>query len=121
MSSDKKITKRKTFDLRLTRSELVHLRDLFGVMLPQELKVTISQSLAKCEGRQMLETRLWGKVTTACENANIPMNEESPDFTVSAVSNPTLEVFQIAREDDQEEESSDDHEVADDSEEVEDE
>ncbi len=99
-SSGSKVTGRKTFDLRLTKSELTHLRDLLGIVLPQDLKLTISQSLARCAGRSMIETRLWDKLATLCKLADVPLDEEAPDFTVSSVTNPTLEVCQIEREDD---------------------
>lgn len=98
--SERKITKRKTFAVRFTRSELVHLRDLFGVYLPTELKQTVSQALAIAEERPMLETRLWTKIAAACTEAELPMAGESPDFAVIATTSPVMSVFQIAREQD---------------------
>jgi len=108
--SDKQpfLKKRKTFELRLTKFELVHLRDLFGVVLPPEGKKTLSQSLAEVENRSMTETLLWNKISDACELASIPMNEDAPDFIVAPSGPPPISVFQLASEpsDDEDEQSS---------------
>lgn len=110
MSNKPTIKKRKTFDLRLTKFELIHLRDLFGVVLPPEGKRTLSQSLAEIENRSMIETLLWNKIADACELAGIPMNEEAPDFIVAPSGPPPMSVFQLASEpdddDDEEEQGS---------------
>lgn len=102
------IKKRKTFDLRLTKFELIHLRDLFGVVLPPEGKRTLSQSLAEIENRSMIETLLWNKIADACESAGVPMNEEAPDFIVAPSGPPPMSVFQLASEpiDDEEDQGS---------------
>lgn len=92
------IKKRKTFDLRLTKFELVHLRDLFGVVLPPDGKRTLSQSLAEAENRSMIETLLWNKVAELCIAAGIPMDEEAPDFIVAPSGPPPISVFQLASE-----------------------
>lgn len=94
------IKKRKTFDLRLTRLELAHLRDLFGIVLPPEGRKTLSQSLAEIENRPMVETLLWNKISDACELADVPLNEEAPDFIVAPTGTPPIGVFQLASEPD---------------------
>jgi hypothetical protein len=41
------IKKRKTYELKLTKFELVHLRDMLGVLLPPDMNRTLSESLAE--------------------------------------------------------------------------
>jgi len=104
---------KKTFSLRLTIAELVHLRDLFSIALPVDLKTTVSQSLAHGQGRQLVETKLWNKLVALCKEGNIPLAEEAPDFIVTVTSPPELSVFEIAsepRDEAIEEESSEEEE-----------
>ena len=106
MSKQPSIKKRKTYDLRLTKYELLHLRDLFSVVLPPEGRKTVSQSLAELENRILVETLLWNKVVTACEVADVPLNEEAPDYVLAPAGPPPLSVFHLATEpesDDEEE------------------
>lgn len=96
--TDPEIRKRKTFTLRLTRFELLHLRDVFSVLLPPEMKVTISQALGASQERVLVEAKLWQKVATACRDAELPMDEEAPDFTVAVSSTPSIGVFELAHD-----------------------
>ena len=89
---------KKTFSLRLTLAELIHLRDLFSIALPMDLKTTVSQSLAHSQGRQLIETKLWNKLVALCKEGSIPLDEEAPDFIVTVVAPPELSVFEIASE-----------------------
>lgn len=100
--------KRKTYDLRLTKFELVHLRDLFSVLLPPDAVQTLSQSLASLAGRPLVETMLWKKIADACELAELPVGEDAPDFIVAPTSPPPISVFQVASEPDGEEETEED-------------
>lgn len=93
-----KVKKQKTFPLQLTKFELVHLRDLFGVVLPLELKQTVSQALATVEDRVMVEAKLWQKITAACSSASIPMDDDAPDFICAASAAPPVGVFKLAQE-----------------------
>ena len=86
---------KKSFSLKLSKHELVHLRDLFGIMLPPDMKTTVSQSVAASQGRHMAESKLWNKIATLCEEACIPMGDEAPDFVVTISAPPTLGVFEI--------------------------
>jgi hypothetical protein len=94
----KEVKKRKTFELRLTKFELLHLRDLFSVVLPPDVKKTLSQSLAELEERPLVETMLWNKVSEACDLAGIPTGPDAPDYVISINSPPGLGVFQLASE-----------------------
>lgn len=98
--SQEKTWKRKTFPLKLTKFELIHLRDLFSITLPIELKQTVSQALAEAEGRPLVETRLWQKLVTAFEEAELPVNDDAPDFVVAALpaAAPSISVFRMAHE-----------------------
>ena len=92
------IKKRKTFSLRLNKFELLHLRDLFGVVMPPELKVTLSQALATSQDRSMVESKLWQKVAKACEEAELPMGDDAPDFVVAASAAPPVGIFELAHD-----------------------
>jgi hypothetical protein len=93
---------KKSFSLKLTKQELVHLRDLFGILLPVELKSTVSQFLAAGQGRQLVESKLWNKISQLCAEADIPMGDDAPDFIVTMNSPPQLGVFEMAPEEDDE-------------------
>lgn len=88
-----------TFSLTLSKQELVHLRDLFGVLLPADMKATISQSLAASQGRHLVESKLWNKIASLCEKANVPCGDEAPDFIVTMSAPPQLNVFEMMPED----------------------
>lgn len=89
---------KKTFSLKLSKSELTHLRDLFSVLLPADMKATVSQALAANQGKHLLESKLWNKVVQLCNEAQIPMGDEAPDFIVSISSPPSLNVFELMSE-----------------------
>jgi len=94
------IIPKKNFSLRLTKQELLHLRDLFGVLLPSSMKSTISQSLAANQGRHLIESKLWNKISNLCLSADIPMGEEAPDFVATIVAPPDIGVVEMFVEDD---------------------
>ena len=100
MKSEDKIKKRKTYDLRLTKYELLHLRDLFGVVLPPEASKTLSQALAELEGRPLVESKLWSKIALLVEAAGLPAGDDAPDFVVAPVTTPPISVFQITSDPD---------------------
>ena len=92
----KEIKRRKTFELRLTRFELLHLRDLCSVILSPEGNKTLSQCLAEIEDRPMVEKFLWNKLSNVCQIANLPVDDDAPDYVIAPVSPPGLGVFQLA-------------------------
>ena len=92
------IKKRKTYDFRLTKFELLHLRDMFSVVLPPDTSKTLSQSLAELENRVLIESALWNKISSVCTEANLPVGEEAPDYIVAPISPPAMGVFQLASE-----------------------
>jgi hypothetical protein len=96
--SEKEIKRRKTFVVRLTKFELLHLRDLFSVALPPEMKETLSQRLAQSQERVLVESKLWQKLVLACSEAGLPMGDDAPDFVVSASGAPPIGVFELAHE-----------------------
>lgn len=87
---------KRSFTLKLSLAELVHLRDLFSIALPVDLKATVSQSLASGQGRQVVETKLWNKIVALCKEATIPLDEEAPDFIITVTAPPELGVFEVA-------------------------
>ena len=100
------IKKRKTYDLRLTKFELLHLRDLFSILLPPDAKQTMSQALAELENRSLIETMLWKKVFQACLDAGLPTGDSAPDYVAAPASPPPSSVFQLSSDPDGEEANS---------------
>ena len=93
--SSAKIKRQKTFDLTLTKLELLHIRDLFSVLLPPDGNQTMSKALAELEGRRLVETMLWEKVSKLCEDADLPLADEAPDYILAPVSTPAIGIFHI--------------------------
>lgn len=98
MGKKPEIKKHKTFSLKLNRYELLHLRDLFSIVLPPEGKQTVSSALAALENRTLVEALLWQKLSRSCEKAKLPVGEAAPDYVVAPVASPQLGIFQIAHE-----------------------
>lgn len=103
-----KVKKRKTFEIRLTKFELLHLRDLFSVLLPPDAKQTMSQALAELENRTLIETILWKKIANACIEADLPMDDDAPDYVVAPASPPPISVFQLSSDPNGESSAGDD-------------
>lgn len=108
------IKRRKTFSLRLTKFELLHLRDLMSVLLPPDAKQTLSQAMASLENRQMIEAVLWKKLSEACQSADLPTGDDAPDYIIAPISAPPIGVFQLAHEPATSESQSDDYNEDDD-------
>lgn len=90
-----KIHRQKTFDLTLTKHELLHVRDLMSLMLPPNGEKTVSQALAEVEERNLIESSLWEKVTKLCVVANLPLNNEAPDYIVAPIGPPPMGIFHV--------------------------
>ena len=99
------VKRRETFTLNLTKFELVHLRDLFSIMLPPDMKTSVSQSLAVSQERTLIETKLWQKISSACFSAKLPVNDSAPDFIISPTGPPPMGVFELAQEPNQQKSS----------------
>jgi len=106
-SSSKK-KQRKTYDLRLNMFELVHIRDMFSVVLPPDLTKTISQSLCEVEERQSDETALWAKIVGLCLRAGIPVGDDAPSYIIAPSGPQPLSVFQLEANEEGEDSSSQD-------------
>ena len=108
------IKRRKTYQVRLTRFEILHLRDLMSVCLPPEGKQTLSGALAVLENRQLIESLLWKKISAACVEAELPTGEDAPDYVIAPTGIAPLGVFQLASdpsgplEDDDDDDDDDD-------------
>ena len=94
------IKPKKNFALKLSKQELLHLRDIFSVLLPPDMKLTVSQSLAASQGRHLVETKLWNKISSLCSEAEIPVGDEAPDFVITLTSPPSLGVFEMITDQD---------------------
>ena len=96
-SSERSLPTKKirSFEVKLTAEEVTHLRDLMSIMLPPDGSTTLSQSLANAEGRPMQESKLWSKIVAVCKLADIPTDNEAPDYAVGIVGAPTLAVYPL--------------------------
>lgn len=83
------------FELKLTKFELLHLRDLMSVLLPPDGSQTLSQVLASVEERNLIESMLWEKVSSLCNDAGLPLDSAAPDYIIAPLSPPALGVFQV--------------------------
>jgi hypothetical protein len=92
------IKQKTTFSVRLTRFELLHLRDLFSITFAPEMKVTVSQALATSQDRVLIEAKLWQKVATASTEAGLPMDESAHDFVVAPPGPPPMSDFELSSE-----------------------
>jgi hypothetical protein len=93
-----KFAPRTTYTLTLTRFEVLHLRDLFSIALPTDVKQTVSQGLAAVEDREIVEAKLWRKVAALCANAGVPTDDAAPDFVCAASQAPPVGVFRLAHD-----------------------
>lgn len=96
------LKKTKLTHVKLSKFELIHLRDLFSLLTPPEMKETISQKLALLQNRPLIEAKLWQKIVRACEECEIPLGDEAPDFVVSLASTPSIGVYELSHDENQE-------------------
>lgn len=94
----KRFPRQKTFPVRLTPYELIHIRDLFSVLLVPDVQQTLSQALAALEDRPVVEARLWQRIVAACKTAGVPTGDHAPDFVTGASAPPPVGVFRLATE-----------------------
>ena len=98
MSNEKRLAK---FDLRLTRPELLHLRDLLSVSLPgADGPQTVSSTLSATEGREHADESLWEKISEACKLAKIALEDDAPDYVIAPVASPPMSVFRLQDDED---------------------
>jgi hypothetical protein len=98
--------KTKLAQVKFSKFELIHLRDLFSLLTPPEMKETISQKLALLQSRPLIEAKLWQKIAKACEECEIPLGDEAPDFVVSLASTPSIGVYELSHDENQERDDS---------------
>ena len=101
MKNKKSSDDKDLFKVKLTKVQLTHLRDMLGIVLPPDTKTTVSEALATIENRRFDEMKLWEKVKKACVKADIPVENDAPDFVVSMESHPTLSVYKLSEDDDE--------------------
>lgn len=92
------VRRQPVFELTLTKFELLHLRDLMGILLPPDGAQTLSQALATTEDRVLTESMLWEKLTRLCKDAGLPLDAEAPDYIVAPVAPPPMGVFLVNQE-----------------------
>jgi hypothetical protein len=83
------------FTLRLTRLQLIHLRDALSVRLPPTYEQTLSEILAERTQRTVTEVTLWEKLGGACEQANIALGDEAPDYVIGISGPAPMSVFEV--------------------------
>ena len=104
------IKRLKTYMLRLTQFELLHIRDVLSISLPLDGKRTVSQALAESENRTMIEAFLWKKVLGLCNEAGLPTGDDAPDYIVAPAGPPPMSVYMLAPEPTTDEECDEDEE-----------
>lgn len=95
----KVVHKNQGFTLELTQLELVHLRDLFGALLPNGTQV--SKAVAAAGNHVETESVLWDKIVDACDATDVPVGDAAPDYTVTLDHLP-ISVFRHPAEGDDE-------------------
>lgn len=69
-----------SLNLKLTKKELEHLRDLFSIRMTN--LTLVSAEIASFENRTKEEERLWGKLRKLCEDSGIPLDKKAPDHVI---------------------------------------
>jgi hypothetical protein len=87
----------KTFNVSFTKTQIIHLRDLFSIVFADG--TTASQSLARHEGRTTSEVELWKKIAKVCKTAKVAVGDEAPDFVIGISEPPVMSVFGISAND----------------------
>ena len=92
------VRRQSVFELTLTKFELLHLRDMMGILLPPDGAQTLSQALAVSEDRTLTESKLWEKLSRLCVEAGLPVDAEAPDYIVAPIAPPPMGVFLVNQE-----------------------
>jgi len=95
---------KKLVKISFSVQELEHIRDLFSVMFDDGS--TLSERLAGLLEKSELENTLWQKIYKECENNNLLVDKEAPNFLISP-SDITLGVFKAKFLSEPEEEKND--------------
>ena len=96
-----KIKKTKLFELSISRTELIHLRDMLSILFPSTDEKTVSQALAASEQRTFEESTLWKKIATLCVDAGVPIDDEAPDYAVIPIGHAPMSIFMLGQDEDQ--------------------
>jgi len=81
----------KIVDLKLTENQLLHIRDLMSITLAGEDDRSISSELAtKNNVGPYVENKLWVIIVNACQEANIPIEYDVPDYKIALSIQPKL-------------------------------
>ena len=84
-----------TVTIELTKPELVHVRDMLSVLVPNDPPVTISEVLARRLDKVGSESSLWAKVVLACADVGVSCGKDTQDYVVMNASQPALDVFAV--------------------------
>ena len=98
---EQKVKKTKLFVLKISKIQLIHLRDVLSILFPSADEKTLSQSLAAAEQRTFEESSLWKKIASLCVNAEVPIDDEAPDYALVPVGHAPMGVFMIGQDEEQ--------------------
>ena len=101
VKEEEKIKKIKLFELKLSKIELIHLRDMLSILFPSAEEKTISQALAASEHRTFEEVSLWKKIASLCVDAEVPIDDEAPDYAVVPTGHAPMGVFMLHQDDEE--------------------
>lgn len=94
----KTTAKRKSIELKLTRAELEHIRDLMGVMVAKDRKKTLSILLSEHKDNKTQEARLWKKIEEVCKEHGVSVGSKAPDYLVGVLNKPEFAMVTLPSE-----------------------
>lgn len=101
VKEEEKVKKTKLFELKLSKTELIHLRDMLSILFPSADEKTISQALATAEQRTFEESSLWKKIASLCVDAEVPVDDEAPDYAIVPIGHAPMGVFMLGQDEEQ--------------------
>lgn len=95
----KTTAKRKSIELKLTKAELEHIRDLMSVMVAKDRQKTLSMLLAEHKNTSTQESRLWRKVEDCCKENGVAIGSKAPDYLVGVLNKPKFAMITLPSDD----------------------
>jgi hypothetical protein len=93
------MSNRKSIELKLTRAELEHIRDMMSVMVAKTRTKTLSVLLSEHKNSTGQEARLWKKILELCDENSITVGKDAPDYLVGVINNPTFAMITLPSDD----------------------
>lgn len=91
----KTTAKRKSIELKLTKAELEHIRDMLSVMVAKDRHKTLSMLLSEHKNTMAQEARLWRKVEEVCKENGVAIGAKAPDYLVGVLNKPKFAMITL--------------------------